>query len=90
MNHEYTTAVRRAREAIGDALEQFYAPFQTWNDLQKLILVLGLVFFIGYVAARPPRFKRRYDGETSGQVFVLCTMLAVGSFVTGLTVYTGV
>ena len=88
----YEQAVHDTRHYLMDLFErvsaQVYAPFANWTDLQKLVLILGLIVFLGYLAARPPRTRRRYAAAQTNHGLVMLCVVVVGSFTAGLVFIT--
>lgn len=81
----YQTSVINARNAVYDFIQTVYEPFQAWTDLQKLILICGLVVFLGYLMARPPfQSKSVYDFSIGGKLVTGAYMLFAGAFCVGL------
>lgn len=87
----YDQAVHDARRLLGEKLEMVhetvYAPFAEWSDLQRLILCVGLIVFLGYIAARPPIVRRRYEDPRPNHGFVLFAMIVIGAFTGGMALY---
>lgn len=81
----YHQAVYDTRRFVSSALDAAYAPFTTWNDLQKLILIMGVVAFVGYVAARPPRRRVGRDVEVNHFPILVVVTLAA-AFILGMLV----
>ena len=86
----YRNAVEDARAVATDMLQSAYAPFASWTDLQKLILICGLVVFLGYLLARPPfQQKSVYDLSIGGKLVTGAYMLFAGVFCFGLLTTSG-
>ena len=85
--NDYRLILLETRKRLGELVDKIYAPFIDWTDMQKLVLLLGLITFLGYVVARPPRFRRKYDEDGNGGFFVVLCTLVIGLFAVGLTTY---
>ncbi len=84
--YEYEMAVFRTRRFLTETLEWIYHPFADWSETHRMILIMGLVAFVGYVVARPPsQKKKRYGPDGAGNFFIVACMIVVGTFVMGLS-----